>query len=140
MRATTQRWKARNKNHLLLALMKELAGDAHISFEGDLQGTGLLDLPGASIEESEVLKRNTFWPKQGFVVLPLEADAVGPIIAAIGGTIPHAVIHIQIERAGNLEFGAYDNFHSQSMFFGDAVTQSCLDSLVAGGLLMRPVE
>ena len=140
MRAKTQGWKTKNKNRLLLAVTKELAGDAHLSFEGDLQGTRLLDLPEASTEEFNVLKRNTLWPKQDFVVLPLEAQAIGPVIAAIGGTISHAIIHIQIERAGKLEFGAYDNFHPQSMFFGDAVTQAFLDSLVAGGLLMRPVE
>src|ERR1035437_3911064 len=136
MRTTTQRWKIKNKNRLLLAFMKELAGDAQISFEGDLQALGLLGLPGASTEESNVLKRNTLWPRQDFVVLPLEAQAVGAVIAAIGGTISHAIIHIQIEKAGKLEFGAYDNFHPQSMFFGGAVTQSFLDSLVAEGILM----
>jgi hypothetical protein len=36
---------------------------------------------GASSDETQVLKRNTLWPKQDFVVLPLEAEMVGPIMA-----------------------------------------------------------
>ena len=40
------------------------------------------------------------------------------IIAAIGGTIPNAIIHIQIEKDGLLQFGAYDNFHPECIHFG----------------------
>jgi len=41
-------WIVRDKRRLLLAMMEELAGDAHISFEGDFSGLRLLSTPGAS--------------------------------------------------------------------------------------------
>jgi len=120
--------------------MNELAGDAQISFEGDLQTLGILSLPRATTDESNALKRNTLWPKQDYVVLPLLSETVGTVIAAMGETIPHAIIHIQIAKAGKLEFGAYDNFDPQSIFFGRALTQPFLDSLIAEGILVPMAE
>ena len=72
MEAKPTTWFVRDRYRFLLAVMKVLAGEAHISFEGDLHGFGLYNLPGASSDETSVLKRNTLWPKQDFVVLPLE--------------------------------------------------------------------
>jgi deazaflavin-dependent oxidoreductase (nitroreductase family) len=51
-------------------MMKELAGDAHISFEGGFHGLRLLSTPGVSREETPAVKRKTLWPKPNFVVLP----------------------------------------------------------------------
>jgi len=115
--------------------MKELAGDAHISFEGDLHGLDLFEIPGASHQVTAVLRRNTLWPKQDFVIVPLEATTIQEIMASIGGSIPDAIEHIQIEKAESLEFGAYDNFHPHAMAFGDALTETFMASLVSEGLL-----
>ena len=57
-------WKVQDKRRLLLALMEELAGNAHISFEGDLQGLQLLGMTGATKEPTVILKRNTLAPIQ----------------------------------------------------------------------------
>jgi hypothetical protein len=57
---------------VVVGMMEELAGDAHISFEGDFRGFRVLSTPGASQEEPPALKRNTRSPKLGFVVPPLE--------------------------------------------------------------------
>src|SRR5215469_3287046 len=103
-----QRWKVLDKRRFLLALMEELAGDAHVSFEGDLRKTSLLTMPGASEEPTAALKRNTTWPKQDFAIVPLEPSMSNNIMAAIGGTVPGAILHIQIEKDGQLQFGAYD--------------------------------
>ena len=51
-------------------MMEELAGGAHVSFEGDLRGLRLLSIPGASEEPTAALKRNTLWPKQDFAGVP----------------------------------------------------------------------
>jgi hypothetical protein len=59
------------------------------------------------------------------------------IIAAIGGTVPNAIIHIQIEKDGLLQFGAYDNFHPKCIYFGSAVNEAVIESLVSQGI-MRP--
>ncbi|MHB8499429.1 MAG: hypothetical protein ACYDCG_05350 [Candidatus Acidiferrales bacterium] len=124
-------WIVRDKRRLLLAMMEELAGDAHISFEGDFSGLRLLSTPGASQEETPALKRNTLRPKQDFVVLPLEASMSKTIVSAIGGAMPSAIIHIQIEKNALLQFAAYDNFHPQCIVLGTGVKQEVLESLVS---------
>jgi hypothetical protein len=129
-------WRVLDKRRLLLAIMEELAGDAHISFEGDLSGLHLSSIPGASQEETVALKRNTLWPKQDFIVLPLEPPMTKTIVSAIGGTVPSAIIHIQIEKGGILQFAAYDNFYPGSIVFNTAV-KPILESFVSESI-MRP--
>jgi hypothetical protein len=123
------------RRELLLAMMKELAGDAHISFEGNLQGFGILNFPGATFEETNILKRNTIWPRQDFVVVPLEPLHVEVILNAIGGTPNRKILHIQIEKDGRLEFSAYDNFGLDLAATGGFVRPESLDALIASGVL-----
>jgi len=115
--------------------MEELAGNAHMSFEGSLSHLKLATIPGASDEETPALKRNTIWPKQDFIVVPLEPSLEKTILSTIGETLPKSIIHIQIEKAGTLEFGAYDNFYPECIFFGRAVPQTLLESLISQGVL-----
>lgn len=131
------RWKIRDKRKFLIAAMAELAGNAHISFEGDLGATQVLHLAGASGSETVVLKRNTMWPVQDFVVLPLEAALIKVIIAGIGGTIPRGVLHVQIEKDGQLELGLYDNFDPETSFFGSRLAPEFFDGLESQGVLRR---
>jgi len=130
-------WKVLDKRRLLLAMMEELAGDAHISFEGDLHGLALLRMPDALDEPTPALRRNTRWPKQDFIIVPLEPSMGNKIIAAIGGTVPKAIIHIQIEKNGLRQFGAYDNFHPECIYFGSAVKQAVIESLISERII-RP--
>ena len=133
-------WLVRDKRRLLLAMMEELAGDAHISFEGDLRGLPIFSTPGASHEETVTLKRNTLWPKQDFIVLPLEPSMSKAIISAVGGTIPGTILHIQIEKNPLLQFAAYDRFHPECIVFGTAVKQAFLESLVSQGIMAPHVK
>jgi hypothetical protein len=130
-------WHISDKRRLLLAMMRELAGDAHISFEGDLKALRLSSVPGASMEETEALKRNTIWPKQDFIVVPLESSTSDTIASAIGGTIPNTILHIQIAKGGSLRFAAYDHFHPECIVFHPATDKTILESLVSEGI-MRP--
>lgn len=123
-----------------MATLQQLAGAAFVSFEGDLSGTALSGALGASGDETKTLKRNTLWPKQDFVVLPLEAETVVPIMAAVGGTVPRGILHIQVEKNGRLELGLYDNFASNGMFFGPAMTPSFVETLQNEGVLSSWVE
>ena len=59
------------------------------------------------------------------------------IISAIGGTIPRKILHIQIEKGGVLQFGAYDNFQPDCIYFGKAIKQAVLDTLVSDGVMRR---
>jgi hypothetical protein len=138
METLTQIWKVNGKNRLLFAVMKELAGEAQISFEGDLHKLGLFSFPGALIEGTNTIRRCSLSdpPDLDFVILPLETENIKSIVAAIGGSIPRSIIHIQIGKANKLEFAAYDNFHPECMFFGNVLTGPFLDSLISDGLLI----
>jgi len=57
------------------------------------------------------------------------------ILSAISGAVPQRIIHIQIEKDGVLQFGAYDNFDPECLFFGAALDQEFVDSLVSEGIL-----
>ena len=59
MEIEVKRWFVRDKRRLLLAMMDELAGGAHISFEGNLRALRFSSMPGVSYEETVALKRNT---------------------------------------------------------------------------------
>jgi hypothetical protein len=128
-------YKIRDKRRFLISALTELAGGAHISFEGDLSGTLITRLAGASSEETQVLNRGTLWPKQDLVVLPLEGDFVKPIMAAVGGTVPRGILHIQIEKGGRLELGLYDNFAPKASFFGPSLTPSFFAKLQGDGII-----
>ncbi len=132
-----QCWKVRYKNRFLSAILGELAGNARISFEGKLKIENFERFPGASFEETSILKRNTTWPRQDFAILPLEPSTIHPIIAAIGGTIPRDVRHIQIEKDGRLEFAAWDKFHRETIYLGEALSAEFIDSIVSAGLLHK---
>ena len=128
---------ARDKPGLLIAMMHALCGTAHISLEGDLSECRLGEIAGATDQETSVLKRNTLWPRRDFVVVPLEADTVRPIMDRVlpQGRIVHDVIHVQIEKNGKLEFGAYDNFHPECIGVGPAVPETLLQELQCRGVL-----
>ena len=128
-------WKVRDKSGFLIALMTELAGNAHISFEGELDKLSLHNLPGASTEETPALKRNTIWPRQDFVVVPLEPANIPQIIKAFGGTLPSAIIHIQIEKSGQHVVGIYDNFYPESLYLSPEIRQEFIESLMLKGVL-----
>ena len=130
--------QARDKPELLIAMMRVLAGDAHISFEGDLSRAGsLMSIPGASTEETPVLRRNTFVPVQDFVVVPLETTTLPRLIreSSRPDRLTHDVVHVQIEKGGSLEFGAYDNFHPKCIGVSSRVPLSLLHALHRKGIL-----
>ena len=135
MKKTKPKWRVKDRTRLLLAIMQALAGDAQISFEGDLRHFRLSQFAGASQKETAALRRSTFWPKQGFVVVPLEPGTETAILSAISGQVPKRIIHIQIEKEGVLQFGAYDNFNPECLFWGPGLKNSLFDSLTAQEVL-----
>jgi hypothetical protein len=137
MKTAPARWAVRDKRRLLAAILEKLAGNAHISFEGNLRNLTLVDIPGAAQDKTSVLERNTTWPTQDFVVLPLESDTINGILSAIGTTVPRSILHIQVEKDGVLEFAAYDQFDPECIFLGAVLKGEFLDSLVSEGLLQK---
>jgi hypothetical protein len=115
--------------------MQTLVDAAYVSFEGDLSRTSLFQLPEASTTETEPLRRNTSWPEQQFVVLPLSSDRIDPIISALGGTIPKSILHVQIAVAGRLEAGIYDG--DIGAFFDTPISSALLKQALSNGSVIR---
>jgi hypothetical protein len=128
---------ARDKPGLLIAMMRHLAGDAHISLEGDLSRCSFPSSLNPSGEETPALRRNTAYPKQDFVVLPLTPESIAPIFKQVmAAGLKRAIIHIQIEKAGELQFGSYDNFHHECIVgFPPGVTPEFLNQLQSSGVV-----
>jgi hypothetical protein len=128
----------RDKPGLLVAVMKILAGNAHISFEGDFIKCDFSDFKSAVYTETEYIKRE--YDSQGkgpIIVLPLEPDTIKPILKQVlpEGRIVHEIGAIQIEKNGKVEFVAADNFHRECVSVGSAVPEDFLKQLVQSGVL-----
>jgi hypothetical protein len=82
------RLHTKHKPERLFAVMRTLAHeDARISFEGRLSHTEPAKVAGASLNETQVLKRNTPSPSMDFVVLPLTPETAPEIENAIASKI-----------------------------------------------------
>lgn len=107
---------ARDKPGLLVAFMKELVGNARITFEGDLSKTNFSSFPQASSEPDGVFHRNTIFPRQDYILLPLTQETIKSILAQVlpEGRCVHDILHIQIEKDRELMFSACDQFDPES--------------------------
>jgi hypothetical protein len=128
---------SRDKPSLLAYMMRFLAGNARISFEGDLSRCEFPVAIPSNAEEDSVLTRHTISPRQDFIILPLENDTIQPILDIV---LPYNrymkdIIHIQIEKNGELQFGSYDQFHSECIVCFLGVSTSFLDELIRKGIL-----
>jgi hypothetical protein len=84
------------------------------------------------------LKRGTLSPKQEFLALPLTAGTVPTITMAIRSKIAfgeRGILHVQIERDGELAFAAYDGFHKECVIAYSEVSTRLLDQLIETKIL-----
>ena len=90
----------RDKPGLLVAFIKELAGDARISFEGNLAKCNFSSFTTATFEPDGAFQRNTIAPRQDYIILPLSEKTIVPILVQVlpEGRCVHDVVHIQIEK------------------------------------------
>jgi hypothetical protein len=117
----------KDKPSFLLRLMEEFAGAGRLSLEGDLSRCSFADDLVIARDEVGVLKRNTLAPKQDFIVLPLEPGTISPIFKQVmAAGLSRAIIHVQIESAGTLQLGAYDNFDPECVATGPGVSEALL--------------
>ena len=136
MTEVVTRWlNVRDKPEFLHRMMVEFVG-GQMSLEGDLSKCKFADDLVLGHEEVDLLKRHTLYPRQDFVVLRLEAATIAPIFKQImTAGLSRAIIHVQIENAGVLQLGAYDNFHSECVIRGPGVSESLLSELKAKSVL-----
>jgi hypothetical protein len=128
---------ARDKPGLLTHMMRFLAGNARISFEGDLSRCAFPATIPSDNEEDSILTRQTTWPRQDFVILPLEHETIEPILNVVlpDNRYMEDIIHIQIEKDGKLQFGSYDQFHHECIVCFHGVQSKFLDELQQRGIL-----
>ncbi len=53
----------------------------------------------------------------------------------MGYRVPSRIIHVQIEKNGILESGAYDNFDADSITWGPALVGAFIESMVSKEIL-----
>ena len=107
-----------------------------MSIEGDLSHCRFVDDLVLTPDETATLKRNTLAPKLDFVVLRLTKETVDPIFRQVTAAgLKRAIIHVQIERGGVLELGAYDHFGPECVVTGPGISLALLDELTATNVL-----
>jgi hypothetical protein len=122
---------ARDKPGLLTHMMRFLAGDARICFEGFLSQCKFPDSIPRYAEDQSVLKRQTIAPVLDIITLALEPNTIRPILDVVlpENRYMQDIIHIQIEKHRELQFGCYDNFHHDCIVCFHGVTTTFLDDL-----------
>jgi hypothetical protein len=129
----------RDKPGLLWAILRQYVGDCRASFEGDLRQLGILQLPGATYDETDLLKRQTRWPREDFVILPILPETLSTLKRnlSVSGLFNDggAISHVQVEHQGRRVLGAYDNFHRQCVVASEPVSVVLLEELVSVGVL-----
>jgi hypothetical protein len=126
----------RRKSEFLRCLMFEFAANSHISVEGDLSRCCFGADTLTTRDETPLLRRNTTSPKQDFVVLRLTPETVDEIFKQImAAGLNRAIMHVQIERDGVLELGAYDNFDPECVVTGPNVSSAFLGRLKTANIL-----
>ncbi len=136
---TTQYWiDTRDKPGLLYAMMKEFKNKGCISFEGTLSNLNFNNIPGASVDEREPLTRSTTSPELDFMILPLTDETVPLIwkeLVEKDHLVHEGIIHVQIEKDGELQFGGYDNFHKECVVAYQGVSLELLAKLKNNGVI-----
>jgi hypothetical protein len=122
---------------LLASLLELLCGNARLSLEGDLSRVDLTKIPGVSRTPSGSLKRNTISPQQEFIIVPVEDHAV---VRNLRRNFPRIglkslILHILIEKDGELAFAAYDQFYGGKAWVSDRIGKSFLESLQEKGII-----
>lgn len=124
---------------LLEALVDVFGTDARLSLEGDLSQCHVHRIPVVSTEPQGVLVRNTLWPRQDFIIIPLNAETTNHIKRYILPTvgIRNRVHHVLIESGEQLVFASYDWFGEDSVWVSKEVTEEVLAALVESRALRR---
>jgi hypothetical protein len=134
--SSEHRVDVRDPGGFLKAVMEELAGDSCLSLEGTLDGCNFPEEIVLARDETDFLRRNTISPRLDFLVLRLEHRTVAPIYReATRVGLRRAIIHVQIEKCGLIELGAFDNFHPECVTTGRAVPDQLLINLKASRIV-----
>jgi hypothetical protein len=134
-----RRLKVRDCQGTLWAFYRQYEGQAVASFEGDLSNLKLEELPGATTQETDTLRRQTIQPELDFIVVPINQETIRELkcrLSTHGVLGRHgAVIHTQLAVRNELILIACDNFHDDCTTVSMAVPESFLKRMQSHGLL-----
>src|ERR1700737_2705614 len=99
---------ARDKPALLTHMMRYLAGDAQMSFDGSKLPDTIARIP----EGQSPLKPCSIDREFPFVIVVLEAATIKPILNTIlpNNLFMEDIIHMQIAKSREIQFGCYATF------------------------------
>ena len=116
---------------LLAILIENFCGNANLALEGELSHQDFSQIPGTSKIPTNILVRNTIWPEQDFIIMPIEVgtkDLIkGKILSQVG--LRTNVLHILLEKEGVLVFAAYDTFDPDSVWLSNKADKKLLEEL-----------
>jgi len=124
---------------LLETMMRHLAGAGScLSLEGHFRALDLTNL-GEPCFRTSLRREGISKPPTSFVTARLTEDCWKSVFEQIVAcpTWDQEIVHLQIERDGKAEFGAYDNFHPDCVHAGGGVAPEMLHELVRTGVLSR---
>jgi hypothetical protein len=130
----------RDKGALLIAVMRELAGDdSSLALEAESDEMDALDLNSiaGSVYEMTPPFSHQWRPDARAVVLPLTVHTVKPIYTRLvsEGRFVRHIGAIQIQRGGEIQFLVGDNFHRECVSCGPGISEAFLDSLLQKGII-----
>jgi hypothetical protein len=114
-------------------MMRHLAGNAQMSFEGSQKGWDFPITIKHISEDESPLRPCSAYREFPFVILALEADTIKLILDTIlpNNRFMNDVIQIQIAKNGKIEFGCYDNFHPDCILAYSGVSTDFLNRLLS---------
>lgn len=134
-----RRLEVRDCQGTLWAFYRKYEGQSVASFEGDLSDLQLGEIPGASSQETNSLRRQTMEPELDFVTVPINADTVRKLKRCLTahGVLGRngSVIHTQLAAGDNLLLIACDNFHDECTVASTIVPETFLNEMQSHGLL-----
>ena len=115
----------------LLSAILDCFSGADLSFEGDLSACSFERIEGKRTEPLEPFVRNTIFPKQDFVILPITPESTAvlrtEILPRVG--LRQRVAHVLIGQDNELLFWAYDWFDKDCVGMVDSVPTELLQKL-----------
>jgi len=111
--------------------------DSYISFEGYELVDNFNHFDNIVCEATDILPRQTSWPKLNFYIIPLTTEASKKILELIKEKelLHHqeGIIHIQISKNGERVFIGCDNLDPECTWVSGGITSDYLDSLKQHG-------
>lgn len=126
-----------NKSGLLEALMNFLAGNAQIALEGDLSDCDFSGIEKNIVMESGELHRAYNDGKSDYKIFRLDKETIKPILEQVlpEDRLLNKIIHIQIQKNGQLQLLVGDYFHEECVSVGTLFTVKQLETLKENGLI-----